>query len=79
MSDLLLPKLSLSMDEARIVSWLVSDGDAVRVGQPVATVETDKAEVDVEADADGVRILPKPYLVKDLAAALAQTLQPPGH
>ena len=32
-----------------------------------------------EADADGIRILPKPYLLKDLAAALVQTLQPTPH
>ena len=54
MSDLHLPKLSISMEEGRISSWLVEEGATVRAGQPVAIVETDKADVEVEAHADGV-------------------------
>lgn len=54
MSDLLLPRLSIAMEDARISSWLVEDGETVRAGQPVAIVETDKADIEVEANADGV-------------------------
>ena len=54
MSDLLLPKLSIAMEDARISSWLVADGATVTAGQPVVIVETDKADVEVEAHADGV-------------------------
>jgi CheY-like chemotaxis protein len=50
-----------------------------RSGLPVLLTSGYAEASQHEADADGVRILPKPYLVKDLAAALAQTLQPPQH
>ena len=53
-----MPRLSDSMEEATIVRWLKQDGDAVSKGEPLAEIETDKATVTFEADADGtLRIL----------------------
>ena len=53
-----MPRLSDSMEEGTIVRWLKSDGDAVSKGEPIAEVETDKATVTLDADADGtLRIL----------------------
>src|SRR5207248_2955611 len=49
-----LPQLSLSMEEGKVLRWLVADGDRVRAGQPVVEIETDKATVEVEAPAEGV-------------------------
>ncbi|MDX6526366.1 MAG: hypothetical protein QOI43_1877 [Gaiellales bacterium] len=54
MSSLLLPRLSISMEDGRISEWLVQDGAEVRAGQVVAIVETDKAEAEIEAHEDGV-------------------------
>jgi pyruvate dehydrogenase E2 component (dihydrolipoamide acetyltransferase) len=55
---LLLPKLSISMEEGKVLSWLVANGAEVRAGQPVVEVETDKATMEVEAPADGrIRIV----------------------
>jgi pyruvate dehydrogenase E2 component (dihydrolipoamide acetyltransferase) len=54
MPDLTMPRLSDSMEQATIVSWLVADGDEVTTGQELAEVETDKATVTFEAEADGV-------------------------
>ena len=54
MIQLTLPRLSLAMEEAKILSWLAADGDAVRAGQPVAEIETDKATLEIESPADGV-------------------------
>jgi pyruvate dehydrogenase E2 component (dihydrolipoamide acetyltransferase) len=54
MIQLILPRLSLAMEEAKILSWLAADGDAVRAGQPVAEIETDKATLEIESPADGV-------------------------
>lgn len=48
-----LPQLSISMEEGKVLRWLVEDGAAVAAGQPVVEVETDKATVEVEAPADG--------------------------
>jgi pyruvate/2-oxoglutarate/acetoin dehydrogenase E1 component len=53
-SVLRMPRLSDSMSEATIVRWLKQPGEAFVRGEPLAEVETDKATVDYEAEADGV-------------------------
>jgi pyruvate dehydrogenase E2 component (dihydrolipoamide acetyltransferase) len=46
------------MEEGTIVRWLKQDGEVVSKGEPLAEVETDKATVTFDADAEGVlRIL----------------------
>lgn len=55
---LMLPQLSLSMEEGKIARWLVADGDQVRVGQPIVEIESDKATLEVEAPTSGtIRLL----------------------
>jgi pyruvate/2-oxoglutarate dehydrogenase complex dihydrolipoamide acyltransferase (E2) component len=51
--DVIMPKLGLTMTEGLVVEWLVEDGATVTVGQPVFVVETDKSNVEVEAEAAG--------------------------
>jgi pyruvate/2-oxoglutarate dehydrogenase complex dihydrolipoamide acyltransferase (E2) component len=51
--DVTLPKWGMSMQEGVIVDWLVQVGDAVVEGQPVATVETEKVDAEVEAPGAG--------------------------
>jgi pyruvate dehydrogenase E2 component (dihydrolipoamide acetyltransferase) len=51
--ELTMPKLSDSMAEAVIVRWLVSPGEAFERGKELMEVETDKATVVYEAEADG--------------------------
>src|SRR5690606_12075056 len=48
-----LPKMGLSMEEGRIVHWLVSVGEAVAKDTPIAEVETDKAVVELPMPQDG--------------------------
>jgi pyruvate dehydrogenase E2 component (dihydrolipoamide acetyltransferase) len=48
-----MPRLSDSMEEGTIVRWLKQDGDRVSPGEPLAEVETDKATVTFDADAEG--------------------------
>ena len=48
-----MPKLSDSMAEAVILRWLKAPGDAFARGEPLMEVETDKATVVYEAEADG--------------------------
>jgi pyruvate dehydrogenase E2 component (dihydrolipoamide acetyltransferase) len=56
--DLVMPRLSDSMEEGTLVRWLKQDGDVVSKGEALAEVETDKATVTFDADADGIlRIL----------------------
>ena len=54
--DVIMPKLGLTMTEGLVAEWLVEDGAAVTSGQPVFVVETDKSNVEVEAEADGVLV-----------------------
>lgn len=49
-----MPQLGVTMTEAKIVSWLKREGETVRKGETVATIETDKINAEVEATADGV-------------------------
>ncbi len=47
-------QLSPTMEEGRLVEWKVSEGDEVAQGDVVAEIETDKANMDVEAMGSGV-------------------------
>lgn len=53
MSDMLMPKLSDTMEEGTVLKWLKADGDAVAKGEPLVEIETDKATMTVEAPAAG--------------------------
>ena len=48
------PRLAESISEATLVEWLKADGAAVRSDEPIATLETDKAAVEIVADSAGV-------------------------
>src|SRR3954453_19446686 len=55
-SDVVMPRLSDSMEEGTILKWLVSEGDEVKRGQEIVEIETDKANMTYEADTDGALI-----------------------
>ena len=52
-TEILMPALSPTMEEGKLAKWLVSEGDAVRAGDVIAEIETDKATMEVEAADDG--------------------------
>jgi len=52
-SQLDMPALSSTMKEGKVVSWLKGEGDAVEAGEAIMVVESDKADMDVEAFEDG--------------------------
>ena len=52
--DVTMPRLSDSMEEGTILRWLKADGDQVRAGDELAEIETDKATMTYEAEAEGV-------------------------
>jgi pyruvate dehydrogenase E2 component (dihydrolipoamide acetyltransferase) len=52
-SEIVMPRLSDSMEEGTILKWLKADGDAVSRGEPLAEIETDKATLTYESDAAG--------------------------
>src|SRR5215211_3047886 len=55
-SDVVMPRLSDSMEEGTILKWLVSEGDEVKRGQEIVEIETDKANMTYESDTDGALI-----------------------
>lgn len=48
-----LPSLGADMESATLVQWLKKPGDAVRRGEAIAVVETDKGLIDIECFEDG--------------------------
>src|SRR5215475_9569745 len=54
MTDVLMPALSPTMEDGKLAKWLVKVGDAVRSGDVIAEIETDKATMEVEAVDEGV-------------------------
>ena len=54
MTDITMPKLSDSMEEGTILSWLKGDGDQIEPGQELVEIETDKATMTYESPVAGV-------------------------
>ena len=54
MHEILLPKMGQTVEEAEIVQWFKQEGDLVEAGEPLFSIQTDKAEVECEATASGV-------------------------
>jgi len=52
--EIMLPAMSPTMTEGTVAKWLVSAGDAVKAGDVLAEIETDKATMELESDEDGV-------------------------
>lgn len=52
--ELLMPKLGLTMAEGVMTEWLVAPGGAFKAGDSIFIIESEKAAVEVPADADGV-------------------------
>ena len=59
--EVVMPKLGLTMTEGTIENWLKAEGDAVKEGEPLFEVETDKLTNTIEATASGtlLKILAK--------------------
>ena len=51
--EVVMPALSPTMEQGKIASWTVKEGDKVEAGDVLAEIETDKALVELEAAADG--------------------------
>jgi pyruvate/2-oxoglutarate dehydrogenase complex dihydrolipoamide acyltransferase (E2) component len=72
-TEVLFPKIGFSMSEGTLSQWLVADGDAVREGQPIYSLESEKSEQDVEAPASGtLKIIGKAGEVYPVGALVGQ-------
>jgi len=54
MRNIVVPELGESVVEARIARWLKKEGDSVAVGEPLVELETEKIDLEVNADSGGV-------------------------
>lgn len=64
--EILMPQLSDSMDEGKLISWKVKEGESVKKGDVIAEVESDKAIMEVQSFKDGT--------VEELAVKEGETL-----
>ena len=53
-SQVIMPKLSPTMEEGQLSRWLKKEGDKVSMGEPLAEIDTDKATMEMQALANGV-------------------------
>ena len=72
MSEMLMPKLSDTMEEGTVLRWLKTDGDSISRGEPLVEIETDKATMTVDAPADGtLRVIAAEGDTLDVGAPIA--------
>src|SRR5579884_308427 len=53
-TEIVMPRLSDTMEKGTIVRWLKQEGQEVKKGEPLAEIETDKATMPLESYASGV-------------------------
>src|ERR1044071_4319671 len=53
-TKVVMPKLSEAMETGKVIKWIKKEGDRVNGGDILAEVETDKADVEMEAFGAGV-------------------------
>jgi pyruvate/2-oxoglutarate dehydrogenase complex dihydrolipoamide acyltransferase (E2) component len=51
--EIVTPKWGVTMDEARLVTWFKKVGDTIQIDEPVAEMETDKANADILSQVSG--------------------------
>jgi len=71
-TEIRMPRLGHSMTEGTVVAWLAKPGDTVHAGQIILTIETDKAEYEVESPGDG--LLSEPLVVEAASAPVEAVL-----
>jgi pyruvate/2-oxoglutarate dehydrogenase complex dihydrolipoamide acyltransferase (E2) component len=53
-TEVIMPKFGLNMEEGTVLKWVKKEGEPIRAGETLLSVETDKAAVDVEAPTGGI-------------------------
>ena len=66
MADIVMPRLSDTMEEGTILRWLKADGEEIARGEELVEIETDKANMTYESDQAGVL---------EIVAEVGQTLE----
>lgn len=73
MHEVKMPQMGQSVEEASIVMWFKQEGDRVSAGEPLFSIQTDKAEVECEAPVGGVlrKILLAPDIMVPVLSVVA--------
>jgi Pyruvate/2-oxoglutarate dehydrogenase complex, dihydrolipoamide acyltransferase (E2) component, and related enzymes len=70
MADVIMPKMGDAMTEGKVIRWYKNAGDIVKKGEPLLEIETDKVNLDLEAEQDGT--------LGDVSAASGQMVEVGG-
>jgi pyruvate/2-oxoglutarate dehydrogenase complex dihydrolipoamide acyltransferase (E2) component len=72
-TEIILPKLGFSMDEATLTEWLVADGGAVTEGEPLYAIESEKSVQEIEAPASGtLRVIKEPGEIYQVGTVIGE-------
>ncbi len=79
-TEIVMPRLGWTMEEGSVVEWLKKDGDSVKEGEIVFTVESDKAINEIESFDSGILRIPPdspaPGVMVPVGGLLAYLVQP---
>src|SRR5262245_59264705 len=53
MTPVILPKMGLTMEDAKVVKWHKKEGELVKIGAALLEIETEKASAEIEAPSNG--------------------------
>ncbi len=72
-TEVRIPSIGFSTQEATLTEWLVKDGEAVAEGQPLYTLELDKSVQEIESPAGGtLKVIAETGEAYDVGALIAE-------
>ncbi len=73
-----MPKVDMDQESGTVLEWLKNEGESVKQGEPLLTIETDKVAIEVESPATGIlqSITARPGDVIPIATVIATILEP---
>jgi len=71
-TQVIMPKLSPTMEEGQLSRWLKKEGDKVSMGEPLVEINTDKLTLEMQAPGNGV--LHKIFIKEGESAPLGQMI-----
>ena len=77
-TKVVMPKLSEAMETGKLLRWLKQEGDRISGGDIVAEIETDKADIELEAFGSGVlrKLLATPGAAVPVGGLIAVIAEP---
>src|ERR1700682_3664276 len=54
--SVVMPALEMAQETGKLLAWRKKEGEAVKKGEPLLEIETDKAVVEIEAPGDGILV-----------------------